>query len=94
MKKRSIHWIFWVIFVAVAIIAIILISPKYSDGSECKIDADCVPSTCCHPTSCVLLKNAPDCSDTFCSQECVPGTLDCGQGHCECQDGNCISNLK
>ena len=49
----------------------------------------CVPATCCHPSSCVEEANAPDCSNADCTEECVPGTLDCGQGYCEFKDGGC-----
>ncbi|HLT38908.1 MAG TPA: hypothetical protein VK034_21640 [Enhygromyxa sp.] len=57
----------------------------------CSSDADCVPAECCHPTSCVPASQAPDCSDTFCTEECRGGTMDCGQGHCACQDGTCTA---
>ncbi|MFO7567033.1 MAG: hypothetical protein R6X02_30595 [Enhygromyxa sp.] len=57
----------------------------------CSSDADCVPAQCCHPTSCVPASQAPDCSDVFCTEECRGGTMDCGQGHCACQDGICTA---
>ena len=54
-----------------------------SDGVNTFVeDVNCVPATCCHPTECVLEANAPDCSGILCSQECAPGTMDCGQGRC------------
>ncbi len=56
---------------------------------ECGSDDYCVPTQCCHPTSCVPMSQAPDCSGLMCSQECVPGTMDCGQGLCVCVDGEC-----
>lgn len=50
----------------------------------CKeIIPECVPDQCCHPTGCVLVQWAPDCSGIICSEECQPGTLDCGCGYCE-----------
>ena len=49
----------------------------------------CVPASCCHASECVPTGEAPDCSEIFCSSECVPGTLDCGQAQCEYVDGNC-----
>mgnify|MGYP006929348154 CR=1 FL=1 len=58
-------------------------------GDECSIDADCVKATCCHASSCVNIENAPDCSGIYCSQECQPGTLDCGQGSCGCVNKKC-----
>ena len=52
-------------------------------------DLVCVPATCCHPTQCVPESQAPDCSDIFCTQECQPGTMDCGQGYCGVVDNKC-----
>lgn len=57
----------------------------------CRRDADCVPASCCHPASCVPRSQRPDCSGVLCTNECRPGTLDCGQGHCECQAGSCAA---
>ena len=56
---------------------------------ECGSDDHCVPAQCCHPTSCVPISQAHDCSGLMCSQECVPGTMDCGQGSCVCVKGEC-----
>jgi hypothetical protein len=56
----------------------------------CASNADCVPAECCHPTGCVVASAAPDCAAVSCSAECQPGTLDCGQGECQCQDGACV----
>ena len=59
------------------------------DGDECSLDSDCVPKICCHAASCVSVDDAPDCSNLFCTDECVEGSLDCGQGSCECVNGVC-----
>ena len=59
---------------------------------ECTTDADCVPATCCHPTTCVAKSAAPDCSATMCTKECRAGTLDCG-GSCLCNAGRCDARL-
>ncbi len=59
------------------------------ETSECSVDADCVAAQCCHPTSCVAIKDAPDCSGIGCTAVCAPGSMDCGQGHCVCVDGRC-----
>ena len=55
----------------------------------CNLDEDCVPDSCCHPSGCIAKSFAPVCTGIFCSQECVPGTLDCGQGSCKCIQGLC-----
>lgn len=54
----------------------------------------CVKASCCHASSCVDGSQAPDCSDTFCTQECVPGTLDCEQGSCQEVNGKCEAVFK
>ena len=62
-------------------------------GNECVRDSDCVPEVCCHSSTCVSIKNSPDCSDLFCTMECAPGTLDCGQGSCLCVNGKCRAEI-
>lgn len=56
---------------------------------QCTIDSDCVPEECCHPKNCVHKSNLPDCSGIVCTAVCEPGTLDCGQGECKCQENKC-----
>jgi hypothetical protein len=58
---------------------------------ECKVDSDCVKDSCCHAVGCVAMVDAPDCKDVMCSMECVPDTLDCGQGSCRCVDNKCFA---
>jgi hypothetical protein len=55
---------------------------------ECSRDSDCVPAQCCHAADCVIKEKRPDCSKSFCTQECRPGTLDCG-GSCACIQHRC-----
>ena len=61
---------------------------------ECTTASDCVPSLCCHASSCIFKDQAPDCTDTFCSLDCQEGTLDCNQGACGCINNKCqvVSN--
>lgn len=61
---------------------------KYREG-KCLTSADCVAAECCHPRECTIKEDAPDCLDTFCTQVCEEGTLDCGQGYCECIENKC-----
>ena len=56
---------------------------------ECSVDSDCVREICCHASTCTSKEQAPDCSNLFCTTECVPETLDCGQGECKCIKGQC-----
>ena len=69
-------------------ITLILTAIFYFIPPECKTDADCVPAQCCHATKCVPKSAAPDCEGVFCSQECRPGSIDCG-GRCICVKGRC-----
>lgn len=79
--------------VLIALLIVIGYIIKESDNQnkeeECIIDSDCVKASCCHAKECVPLDKAPDCEGVFCSQECVPDTLDCGQGACKCIDNKC-----
>jgi hypothetical protein len=59
--------------------------------SVCSSDADCVPATCCHPAACVPIVQAPSCDGTACDAGCNPFTMDCGQGYCACQNGQCTA---
>lgn len=60
--------------------------PPAQDACDLSVDEDdqCVPATCCHPTQCVRKQFAPNCTGVVCTLECRPGTMDCGQGYCEC----------
>ncbi|MDP1695710.1 MAG: hypothetical protein Q8L29_02245 [archaeon] len=67
---------------------------KNDDVKECVINEDCVPETCCHATSCVPKEKQPNCEGIYCSQDCELGTLDCGQGSCECIENKCGVKLE
>ena len=67
--------------------------PNTTEAKECSIDTDCVPSSCCHASSCVSKDKAPSCSDSFCTLECTPNTLDCNQGSCSCVNNKCQVNF-
>ena len=56
---------------------------------DCMVDSDCVAATCCHADSCVAKENALDCEGSYCSMECKPYTMDCGQGSCVCENNKC-----
>lgn len=91
MKKGGLVFLAVIIvLIAVGVWAIY----QFDGGDEddelyCESDADCVPASCCHPFSCVNAGAAPDCSGVFCTQECRPGSLDCGQGSCSCVNNKC-----
>ncbi|AUX45307.1 hypothetical protein SOCE26_067890 [Sorangium cellulosum] len=63
-------------------------------GSDpCQTDADCAPACGCHPAACVAKATAPACEEgRVCTQECRPGTMDCGGG-CLCKEGRCAARL-
>lgn len=56
---------------------------------QCSVDADCVPDACCHATDAVNSEYGPSCESVFCTLECRPETLDCGQGKVECVKKEC-----
>ncbi len=59
----------------------------------CESDDECVAASCCHSTDAVNKDHRPDCSNVFCTMECKPGTLDCGQGEIRCIDNKCTAVL-
>lgn len=61
-----------------------------AEKTQCDIDQDCAPASCCHPSQCVLAHLKPACRDTLCTQECQPQTMDCG-GRCACLQHECIA---
>jgi len=61
---------------------------------SCTSDSDCVPASCCHPNSCVAKEQAPQCKGIMCTMSCEPGTLDCMQGNCICENNQCKAMLK
>ncbi|MBW2966258.1 hypothetical protein KY342_04095 [Candidatus Woesearchaeota archaeon] len=60
---------------------------------ECITNADCVAATCCHASECVAKTEAPNCKEVFCSMECRPYTMDCGQGYCACENKKCVAKI-
>lgn len=58
------------------------------EKQECETDADCAFNSACHPTACVPKSQAPPSAGVMCTEECRPGSLDCG-GSCACVDGYC-----
>lgn len=82
--------LFWII-ISLLIVLIILIYFIVKNNVE---EVKCAPATCCHPDYCVLIEQAPDCDGVMCTEECVPRTLDCGQGSCEFVNGVCAAVMK
>jgi len=98
-KKRT-----KIIFVFVIILIILTGSALYfkykpsiinppSSPDYCSQDSDCVPSSCCHPDSCTLKINEPQCNKVACTMSCEPKTLDCGQGSCTCVNNKCLAEI-
>ena len=81
------------VLVILVIVSLFLISCKPNslvpEEKQCTTDADCVPAQCCHPDDSVNKDHAPQCEGIFCTEECRPGTLDCGQGSIKCLVGAC-----
>lgn len=68
-------------------------APTPEASGDCSSDADCVQATCCHATACVPKSQAPKCDEVACTDDCQPGTLDCG-GRCACQAGKCVAEIE
>lgn len=64
--------------------------PAVLPEKQCSRDVDCVPAQCCHSSDAVNKNYAPTCGGFFCTLECAPNTLDCGQGEIKCREGKCI----
>jgi len=54
---------------------------------SCRTDADCVPTECCHPSTCENKRFKEPCN-VMCTMVCE-GPIDCGAGSCACVDGKC-----
>ena len=88
-------WI-WIglIVIIIGITALLIIrngGEEISDvkADSCTTDDDCAPANTCHPESCVLKSSINENERQICTQECKPGTLDCGQGYCSCVNRKC-----
>lgn len=78
------------------LICLVLASMCVIDRSKvCSTKEDCVPAQCCDAVSCVNKANAPNCESGGC--ECdwlsTPGVMNCGQGYCDCIQGECKAVL-
>jgi len=77
--------LFWIIIFLLIVLIVLIYFIVKNNAEEVK----CVPATCCHPTECVSVDEAPNCDGVMCTEECRAGTLDCGQGSCEFVDDKC-----
>lgn len=68
--------------------------PDSAGESTCVSNSDCLPTSCCHPSKCTSADKAPNCKGTFCTMECSPNSLDCGQGSCACVNNKCAAVFK
>ena len=75
------------------VLSTLIIGCAPQEPPECIANADCVPATCCHAAECVSKAKAPNCEGIFCSMECRPYTMDCGQGRCACENNKCIAKI-
>jgi hypothetical protein len=78
-----------VIASAIALIFAMMIFRPIPLELFCESDADCVPEQPCHPTSCINVESQVRQELSYCTEECQPATLDCGQGSCQCVNNQC-----
>jgi len=79
------------IFLFVISLLVLTSCKEVPEELKCTIDEECVASTCCHPDSCVNEDSKPECEGRVCSMNCEPGTMDCGQGKCVCENNKCAA---
>ncbi|TKJ17708.1 hypothetical protein CEE44_04210 [Candidatus Woesearchaeota archaeon B3_Woes] len=84
IKKSTI-----ILFIITLLVLIGCDNQEIPQELRCTTNAECVPSSCCHSTSCINEKFKQDCNGIRCTMECAPGTMDCGQGSCACQNNKC-----
>ena len=88
-----------VVIAVVGMIGLVFVMYVYepadiSDPLFCNSDSDCVPAQDCHPTSCIGLGSKTVSDGVFCTTECAPDTMDCGQGSCACVSNRCEVNWR
>ena len=94
-NKKILYWIIGLVVLLVIVVFLIRYfgnvekENNVPGGDICLIDSDCARASCCHASSCVIKTKEPNCEGRYCTQECVNGTLDCGQASCGCVDGKC-----
>jgi len=93
MKKMRLIKII-AILVLIGLIILLVSTKKEVAPGYCASDSDCIPASCCHPNSCVVKEQAPQCEGIICSQVCEPGTLDCMQGSCICENNQCSTTIE
>lgn len=79
MNKRSAYGVFLLILGLGGLVLPVWYFSSISGVNVIK----CVPAQCGHSTYCTPEAQAPNCKTKVSTQDCQPGTLDCGQAHCE-----------
>lgn len=82
------------IIIFTTIFVLLSCTPVIDSKKSCSLDTDCFPSECCHANDSLNQENALKCSGVLCTQECVPKTIDCGQGEVKCLKGQCQVVMK
>lgn len=82
------------IFLSLFLVSLFFLAACTTKEKICTLDSDCVSTTCCHATDAVNQEFGHNCAGQLCSQECVPGTIDCGQGEIKCVEKDCKVIMK
>ncbi|MFH2028798.1 MAG: hypothetical protein ABIJ08_06680 [Nanoarchaeota archaeon] len=86
----------YIFYMAVILLILFLAACQQTiqEDMQCNSDSDCVPSGCCHPNTCINIDHKPDCEGLSCTMDCKPGTMDCGQGRCVCENKACKAQIR
>ncbi len=93
--KRGPIIVFVVLLILVISVSAVIMFDKssYKNDEEatdfCISTEDCVPEPVCHPTACISSYKSQEYKQVYCTEVCIPGTLDCGQGSCLCVNNRC-----
>ncbi|MDD5192443.1 MAG: hypothetical protein PHH54_04705 [Candidatus Nanoarchaeia archaeon] len=88
--NKTLFWIIIVLIILLIAVIYLIVKNNKDDNikkTECSVDDDCIPNSCCHATGCMPKENVSVCN-VFCSMDCS-GPLDCGAGTCGCVKGKC-----
>ena len=83
-----------IVFLIATLVLISCNNNDIQDELKCETSQDCAGATCCHAKTCVNINHRPNCQGMACTMMCEPGTMDCGQGECVCENNQCTAKIE